>query len=201
MCPTGPIRGTGAWLLIHLPPDGTGCNRHAARPRPCTAMPVASRDGAHDPWVRCSSALHRGDHGGVLRAVRPVLLVVSRALGATHVVDGFIGLYETSVDDRRDVRAGSVRARLLRMIDYLAARLTHVYLVDTRVRAERVRAPHGRDSLVVSLPVGAPRGRGFPRPAPRTQAPGGSSTTATTYRSTGWIGSFDPLGQPSWRRM
>lgn len=87
----------------------------------------------------------------------PVTWLLSKIVGAIHVVDGFIGLYETDVEDKRSVPKNSLRAKLLKLQDTIAVRVADVYLVDTEIRAERIRAAHPRRCSVLSLPVGAPQ--------------------------------------------
>lgn len=87
-------------------------------------------------------------HAGIVGAV-------GRLSRVPVVVDGFIGLHETTVADRQDVRERSARAWLLRRLDAIAARCSDLYLTDTEVRAEAIRARFpGVD--VLALPVGAP---------------------------------------------
>lgn len=60
------------------------------------------------------------------------------------VLDYFIGLHETVVEDRRLVGPGMPVARLLQWVDRVALRLADLVLVDTPARADRLgirRAP------------------------------------------------------------
>jgi glycosyltransferase involved in cell wall biosynthesis len=86
----------------------------------------------------------------------PLTWAIAKITGALHVVDGFIGLYETDVEDKGIFAEGSLRARILRFQDDLALHLADVYLVDTEVRAELIRAKSNGKVIVHSLPVGAP---------------------------------------------
>lgn len=87
----------------------------------------------------------------------PLTWALSRLTGAVHVVDGFIGLYETDVEDKGLVRKKSFKARLLKFQDRLALNMADIYLVDTELRAHAVRRLAGSRSVVLSLPVGAPK--------------------------------------------
>jgi hypothetical protein len=88
-------------------------------------------------------------------AFAPLARVVARASGAVLVVDGFVGRYETAVEDWGLVSPRSARARWYRLIDTLAIAAADVYLVDTKVRADVLASRH-RGSRIRSLPVGAP---------------------------------------------
>lgn len=84
----------------------------------------------------------------------PLAWAVARLRGAQLVVDHFVGLHETVVEDWATVRPGSLAARRLAAQDRLAARLADVCVTDTRPRAERLQELYGRP--VLALPVGAP---------------------------------------------
>ncbi|UZX04337.1 glycosyltransferase [Arthrobacter sp. CDRTa11] len=86
----------------------------------------------------------------------PLTWALSRIYGAIHIVDGFIGLYETDVEDKNIIRAGSLKAKILKLQDRLAVELADIYVVDTEVRADRVRTEFGQRHIVYSLPVGSP---------------------------------------------
>lgn len=108
--------------------------------------------------VRLARHVHRGDV--VLLAemqlkFAPVTALIARIRGARLVVDGFIGLHETHIEDWQVAAPGSCRALRYRLQDAFARRVADVYLVDTDVRAAAIRrsAP---GSTVVTLPVGAP---------------------------------------------
>jgi glycosyltransferase involved in cell wall biosynthesis len=81
--------------------------------------------------------------------------LTARRHRARFLVDGFVGLYETVVDDRRAVPNRSLRAWSYRAFDRVALRLADVYLTDTEVRAAAARRLNPATE-VVSLPVGAP---------------------------------------------
>ncbi len=85
-----------------------------------------------------------------LRMPRPDLLLVgypgqldlytARLLatlrGVPLVLDAFVSLYDTMVDDRGLVRAGSAKARLLRLIDRSTCMLADAVLLDTDAHIE-----------------------------------------------------------------
>lgn len=79
--------------------------------------------------------------------------IVARWHGAIHVVDFFVGLHETHVEDRNAVDPRSPRALAYRTMDHFARRTADLLLADTLCRAERWRMG---GTPVISLPVGAP---------------------------------------------
>ncbi|WIE70303.1 glycosyltransferase [Curtobacterium sp. MCLR17_054] len=81
--------------------------------------------------------------------------VIGKLIGRPVVVDGFIGLHETEIGDWETSSTRSIRARILRLLDRIAIRAADIYLVDTEVRANRIRAFVPKRT-VHSLPVGAP---------------------------------------------
>lgn len=85
--------------------------------------------------------------------------IVAKIGGAVLVVDGFIGLHETRVLDWKRYRSGSLVARLLWALDWLAFQLADFYVVDTDVRGKKAVAAFGktRAPRVFNLPVGAPK--------------------------------------------
>lgn len=90
-----------------------------------------------------------------------VVWAVARLNRGVLVADGFVGQYETMVEDWKKARPGSLRARWYALVDAMACALADLVLIDTRVRAQQLAAAHpGTD--VLSLPVGAP---GWARPA------------------------------------
>lgn len=82
--------------------------------------------------------------------------VIARLRRSTLVVDGFVGHYETAVEDWGLHRPRSARASLFRLIDWLAVRCADIYLIDTEVRADEIRRRYRTGSKVLALPVGAP---------------------------------------------
>lgn len=91
-----------------------------------------------------------------------VLWAVARLNRGVLVVDGFVGQYETMIEDWKKARPGTLRARWYANVDRLACRLADLVLIDTRVRARALEAAHP-GTEVLSLPVGAP---GWARPVP-----------------------------------
>lgn len=81
--------------------------------------------------------------------------IASRMNGCVHVVDGFIGLYETEVEDKKKYAPRSAVARILRRLDDVAVASSDIYLTDTDIRARALQQKSGK--VVLSLPVGAPR--------------------------------------------
>ncbi|WP_161580423.1 glycosyltransferase [Subtercola vilae] len=82
--------------------------------------------------------------------------ILARFRGARLIVDGFVGMYETHIGDWADHSPSSLKARLYRLIDWVAFRASDLYLIDTEVRAEAIRSHYSLSRLVMSLPVGAP---------------------------------------------
>ncbi|WP_181026863.1 glycosyltransferase [Pseudoclavibacter sp. RFBB5] len=72
----------------------------------------------------------------------------------TLVIDGFIGMYETEVEDKKTVLPGSYPAKKYRFLDAVARRVADYYLIDTEVRAREIVMR--TRSKVFALPVGAP---------------------------------------------
>lgn len=99
----------------------------------------------------------------------PLVWAVARLRGARFVVDHFVGLHETVIEDWRRAAPGGLTARRLAAQDALAARLADVCLTDTAPRAERLTAQHSRP--VLALPVGAPA---WARPTPLQPAEDGA---------------------------
>ncbi|MGN7200865.1 glycosyltransferase [Arthrobacter sp. SAFR-044] len=86
----------------------------------------------------------------------PFTWFLSRINGAVHVVDGFVRLYETRVEDLSQVKPRSWKALAYRVVDALSVFFSDVYLVDTKVRAAGIMTSTKARTNVVSLPVGAP---------------------------------------------
>lgn len=70
------------------------------------------------------------------------------------ITDAFVGLYETNVLDWEQTSSRSVKAKAFLVLDWLALKLSSLCLIDTKIRAERLRV--GGAANVLSLPVGAP---------------------------------------------
>lgn len=86
----------------------------------------------------------------------PYTWLLSRLTGAVHVVDGFVRLYESRVEDSAEVSPRSWKAAVYRGIDRLSVVFSDVYLVDTKLRAETIKRDSKLKATVLSLPVGAP---------------------------------------------
>lgn len=80
----------------------------------------------------------------------------TRSHGAVLVVDGFVRLYETAVEDLHSVARWSMAAFYYRAIDRLSLMCADIYLIDTKPRATTLELVRRRDTRVFALPVGAP---------------------------------------------
>ncbi len=103
-----------------------------------------------------------------LRAA-PIAAVVAQLRGCRLVVDGFVGIHETAVEDWRVARPGSLRARRFRLQDRFAHRVADCTLIDTDVRGAALREHMPRAATVLTLPVGAPE---WARPTPPSRSAG-----------------------------
>ncbi|ROP65159.1 MULTISPECIES: glycosyltransferase [unclassified Curtobacterium] len=92
----------------------------------------------------------------------PLVWLVGRLRRAVVVIDRFIGLHETAVEDWGSVAAGSTRARRFALQDAIATGLGDLVVTDTAVRARALSAVTGRE--VLDLPVGAPAWAGSTAP-------------------------------------
>jgi glycosyltransferase involved in cell wall biosynthesis len=172
----------GAAVDVYNVPLGysTAARVDVAR-RPWRALALLGRIGAS--WLRL---LWRS------RGCRPAVVVVGylgqfdvllarlRFPRSTIVLDHLVGLGDT-VRDRRLARFRGL-AKLLDLVDDLAARAAHVVLVDTAEQGEQI-APRYRAKVVV-VPVGAPRAWFDARP-PETPSAGPLRVV--------FFGSFTPL--------
>jgi glycosyltransferase involved in cell wall biosynthesis len=86
----------------------------------------------------------------------PAARLVTRLRGIPLVVDGFVGKYETAIEDWGLASPRSLRAAWCRLVDALSVRFADLFLIDTEVRAEEVRSRRGARAPVLGLPVGAP---------------------------------------------
>lgn len=88
----------------------------------------------------------------------PGAWLVSRLRRIPLIVDGFVGLAETHIDDWATTRRSSVKGTAYRLVDALAATLADAFLIDTRVRADAViaRYPRRNTGNTFAIPVGAP---------------------------------------------
>lgn len=96
----------------------------------------------------------------------PLVWIVARLRRTSVVIDQFVGLYETAVEDWASARPGSFRARLYRAQDLLATRSADLLLIDTHFRARQLSEEYRPSAAVVSVPVGAPAWA-VPTPRPR----------------------------------
>jgi glycosyltransferase involved in cell wall biosynthesis len=94
----------------------------------------------------------------------PISWLTARLNGAVHVVDFFVGKYETLVEDRGSVSARSWKARLIRILDSAAIRSADIAFSDTAVRADAFQQLGGGRTSVLNLPVGAPSWTGDASP-------------------------------------
>ncbi|MEN2739269.1 glycosyltransferase [Microbacterium sp. X-17] len=88
----------------------------------------------------------------------PAAWAVSRLRRVPLIVDGFVGLAETHIDDWGTAKRHSPRGIAFRSVDALAATLADAYLVDTDLRADAIVRRYRRRSAAntFSIPVGAP---------------------------------------------
>ena len=86
----------------------------------------------------------------------PIAGLIAKLRGCRVVVDGFVGRYETVVEDRQIVPARSFRAALARLEDWASVRSADLYLIDNEYRAHLLREKYGHRLDVLSIPVGAP---------------------------------------------
>lgn len=82
--------------------------------------------------------------------------LLSRRSKAVFVVDFFVGMHETRVEDCGEVSKWSLRALLYYSVDLAAARLGDVCLADNEVRAASIRKKYRLSSNPVVVHVGAP---------------------------------------------
>jgi glycosyltransferase involved in cell wall biosynthesis len=82
------------------------------------------------------------------------------------ILDAFLSLYDTAVNDRRLAKPGSVRARLLRRLDRSSCAAADRVLVDTEENARWFEEALGVDGeRLAAVPVGAlPAPDGLPGP-------------------------------------
>lgn len=145
-------------------------------------------------WARCRALLQARQHQGSFDVVvlaefaisyAWVSWLIARMSKACHVVDGFIGMYETHVEDTGSVTAWAPKGIAYRIVDWLAFFLADHYLIDTHARMHDLIEAHPYLSHVRKvhvLPVGAPR---WASPLP---LPDRKSTTRFLY-----YGNYIPL--------
>jgi glycosyltransferase involved in cell wall biosynthesis len=99
---------------------------------------------------------------------QPIMLLLRLLPRPRVILDFFVSMHETLVEDRQVVDAGSARARLWEKIDRVALQAADCILVDTEENAEFYAQKYGADpGKVVSLPVGADESIFFPRDTTR----------------------------------
>lgn len=97
--------------------------------------------------------------------------LLAKRYRALHVVDFFIGQYETHVEDRSATGTWTLKAGVYRALDTIALRSADIVLVDTQVRADAL-VPVLRGRQTVNLPVGAPAWAQPPASEPLRRATG-----------------------------
>ncbi|MEY9853814.1 glycosyltransferase involved in cell wall biosynthesis [Leifsonia sp. EB41] len=86
----------------------------------------------------------------------PAAWVVARLNRALLVVDGFVGKYETVIEDWARASPRSITALGCRVVDRVARTLSDVFLIDTDQRAQAIR-DRVPGTQVMTLPVGSPQ--------------------------------------------
>ena len=101
-----------------------------------------------------------------------VLWIFTKIRGKPVVLDLFLSLYDTVVNDRKMVRPTAPKARILKTLEWLGCRAADLVLLDTPSHARHVERlfslPPGRTGAV---PVGVEPGA-FPRLEPRPSPEG-----------------------------
>ncbi|OZD62205.1 hypothetical protein CH272_11530 [Rhodococcus sp. 05-340-1] len=84
-----------------------------------------------------------------------VAKILSLVKSSVLVVDGFIGMYETHIQDRETFSRWSAQSVFYRLMDSVALRSADLYIIDTDLRAQEVMQISAR-TKVLPVPVGAP---------------------------------------------
>lgn len=85
-----------------------------------------------------------------------VLWLFARLRGKVIVWDMFLSLYDTVVNDRRLAAAGSSKARLLHLVEWLGCRTADLILLDTPTHARYIERLFAlRPGKTAAFPVGA----------------------------------------------
>lgn len=100
----------------------------------------------------------------------PAAWLIAKLRGATLVVDGFVGKYETVIEDWEKASPRSLTALFCRAVDRIALTLSDMFLIDTDMRADVQRSRARRGTDVFTLPVGSPD---WIRPVPPPAHEGG----------------------------
>lgn len=82
--------------------------------------------------------------------------VAAKIRGAQFVVDWYVGLYETRIEDHASIGSTALRRRIYRLIDWTAAKFADVVITDTDVRAQMLTTRYELKSRALGVPVGAP---------------------------------------------
>ncbi|TQC44237.1 glycosyltransferase [Rhodococcus sp. WS4] len=105
-------------------------------------------------FVRMNSVVVMSEFGNSYAWVSYLVAKLSKSV---HVVDGFIGMHETHVQDRATYSTKSLKARAYSVMDRVAFRTSDLYLIDTVIRGKQIswqeNVPEGK---VLVVPVGAP---------------------------------------------
>lgn len=87
--------------------------------------------------------------------VMPLAWLLGRITGKPIVFDVFVSLYDTNVEDRKSVPAGSLHARTLSFMDWLSCTLADVILIDTELQKQYFVERYGiQTEKILVLPVG-----------------------------------------------
>lgn len=98
-----------------------------------------------------------------------VLGPVARLMGRTIVFNPLVTLTDTIVEDRAVVKAGSIAARLIGLIDRLALRLADIIVVDTEQNGRYLQQTFGvPEWKLIVMPVGADEAVFHPKPSENT---------------------------------
>lgn len=98
--------------------------------------------------------------------------LLARLRGVPVVFDAFLSLYEAFVVDRPAIKSGSLKARILYLVDKYSCSLADVVLMDTDSHIDYFRSTFGlRRTKFVRSFIGASEDRFFPRPAGRDAGP------------------------------
>lgn len=100
----------------------------------------------------------------------PVLAPLARAAGIPIVFDAFTSRYNTYVEDRQTVAAGTLKARQLWWMDKLAIQYADVCVFDTEEHASYFGAHYGPPSRAHVIEVGVDEQMFAPLPQPAERA-------------------------------
>ena len=100
-----------------------------------------------------------------------ILLLKLCLLGKEHfiIMDAFLGLYDTIVEDRKLIRKQNLLAKLVKSYEKFALSLSHKILIDTEQQAEMLCNNYQiSKSKLFSVPVGIDESVWYPRPYPES---------------------------------